>query len=446
LIANRGEISIRIIRACQELGIKTVTIYSEADKDSLHVKLGDEALCVGPYPPSESYLNIPAIISAAEVTGAEAIHPGYGFLAENAYFSEVCTANNIGFIGASPENIRLMGNKSQAKDTMKKFNVPVVPGSEGTVSTEKELEIIAKKTGYPLMIKASSGGGGKGMRIVKKASELKEMYQLCIQEAKSAFGDGDVYVEKFIERPRHVEIQILSDKSGNSIHLGERDCSIQRRHQKLIEESPSPVLDETLREKMGQAAIRAAKGIKYEGAGTVEFLLNPEGDFYFMEMNTRIQVEHPVTEMVTSVDIIKEQIVIAATGKCRLKQKDIKFNGHAIEMRVNAENYKKNFAPCPGKITLYLPPGGLGVRVDSHVYPGYVIPPYYDSLIGKLIVWGNDRQEAIQRAKRAINEFVIDGVTTTLDFHQQVLENKQYLSGDIDTGFIDQVFLKSNNG
>jgi acetyl-CoA carboxylase biotin carboxylase subunit len=438
LIANRGEIAIRVIRACKELGIKSVAVYSVADEDSLHVKLADEAVCIGPASPTESYLNIPAIISAAEVTGAEAIHPGYGFLSENAYFSEVCNANKIVFIGASPENIRLMGDKSKAKDTMRKFDVPVVPGSDGVVKTKEEIPAIIADTGVPVMIKASAGGGGKGMRLVEDKSKVEDAFNAATQEAKAAFGNGDVYIEKFIQRPRHVEIQILSDKHGNTVHLGERDCTIQRRHQKLIEESPSPILNETLRQKMGEAAIRAAKGIKYQGAGTVEFLVDKDQNFYFMEMNTRVQVEHPVTEMVTGIDIIKEQIWIAATGKCRIKQDDIVLSGHSIELRINAEDPCRNFAPSPGQIELYLPPGGIGVRIDSHVYPGYKVPPNYDSLLGKLIVWGKDREEAIIRAKRAMDEFVIDGVKTTIPFHQSVMENDSFKNSDFDTSFVDK--------
>ncbi|NBV42674.1 acetyl-CoA carboxylase biotin carboxylase subunit [bacterium] len=444
LIANRGEIALRVIRACKELGIKSVAIYSEADKDSLHVKLADEAVCVGPASPKESYLNIPRVISAAEVTGAQAIHPGYGFLSENAYFSEVCQANNIVFIGASPENIRLMGNKSEAKATMKRFNVPTIPGSDGVVSSEEQLEAVAKQTGFPLIIKASAGGGGKGMRVVDNPALLKEAYTIATTEAKSAFGNGDVYIEKFIENPRHVEIQILSDPTGHAIHLGERDCSVQRRHQKLIEESPSPVLDETLRKKMGEAAVTVASQLKYTGAGTVEFLVDKHRNFYFMEMNTRIQVEHPVTEMVTATDLVKHQILIAATGKLSLKQSDIQLKGHAIEFRINAEDHTRHFAPSPGKINLFLPPGGIGTRVDSHIYPGYVVPPYYDSLLGKLIVWAENRNEAIKRAQRALDEFIVDGVHTTIPFHLLVLQNPQFLSGDFDTSFVDRYMLKDN--
>ena len=442
LIANRGEIAVRVIRACKEMGISSVAIYSEVDRESLHVKLADEAICVGPAAPADSYLNIPAIIAAAEVTGAEAIHPGYGFLAENDYFSEVCHANNIVFIGATPENIRLMGNKSEAKKTMKRFKVPCVPGSDGLVSSEAELEKLVPIIGFPLIIKASAGGGGKGMRVVESQTELKKAYNMAVSEAKSAFGNGDVYVEKFIEGPRHVEIQILSDRSGRAVYLGERDCSIQRRHQKLIEESPSPILDDRLRRKMGEASIRAAKGIGYQGAGTIEFLVDKHQNFYFMEMNTRIQVEHTVTEMVTTIDLVKEQIKIAATNKLELKQSDIKWSGHAIELRINAEDHEKNFAPCPGLIKLFLPPGGIGVRVDSYIYPGYTVPPYYDSLLGKLIVWGHDRKEAIARALRALDEFVIDGVKTTIPFHVDVLQHPRFVSGDFDTHFVDKYMHK----
>lgn len=438
LIANRGEIAIRIIRACRELGLESVAVFSEADKESLHVKLADEAICIGPANPTESYLNIPAIISAAEVSGAQAIHPGYGFLSENAYFSEICKANKIIFIGASPQNIRLMGNKSQAKDTMKKLNVPLVRGSDGVVKSEKALVEVAQEVGYPLMIKASAGGGGKGMRLVMTEDELIDQYRIASNEAKSAFGNGEVYVEQFVQEPRHVEIQILSDKTGHAVHIGERDCTIQRRHQKLIEESPSPVMTEKLRKSMGDAAVKAAQGIKYHGAGTVEFLVDKDLNFYFMEMNTRIQVEHPVSEMVSSIDLIREQILIAQTGKCRLKQSDIVLKGHAIEFRINAEDHERNFAPCPGKISLFLPPNGPGTRFDSHVYPGYEVPRYYDSMLGKLIVWDEDRDKAIKRAQRALDEFVIDGVKTTLPCHKQILDNKHFISGNFDTGFIDR--------
>ena len=438
LIANRGEIAIRIIRACKELGVKTVAVFSEADRDCLHVKLADEAYCIGPFPPAKSYLNIPAIISAAEVSGAEAIHPGYGFLSENSYFSEVCSANNIVFIGASPENIRLMGNKNEARRTMQKNNVPLVPGSKDIVKDEADLVEIAKTIDYPLIIKASAGGGGKGMRIVRSDKELLDNYRMATIEAQSAFGNSDVYVEKYVEEPHHIEFQILSDKHGHAIHLGERDCSIQRRHQKLIEEAPSPFLDDKLRQKMGDAAIKAAQSINYQGAGTIEFLVDKNKNFYFMEMNTRIQVEHPVTETITRLDLIKEQIIIAATGKLTIKQQDIKIIGHAIEFRINAEDYRKNFMPVPGKINLFLPPGGIGIRLDTHLYPGYAIPPYYDSMLAKLIASGRDREEAMARARRALDEFIIDGVPTTIPFHIKVLKNEWFIRGEFDTGFIEK--------
>jgi acetyl-CoA carboxylase biotin carboxylase subunit len=441
LIANRGEIAIRIIRTCREMGIRSVAIYSEADRDSLHVKMADESVCVGPAHPSKSYLNIPAIIAAAEVTGAQAIHPGYGFLSENAYFSEICHANKIVFIGASPENIRMMGNKSMAKNTMKKFKVPTVPGSDGAIEKESDLDAIAEKTGYPLMLKASAGGGGKGMRVVHSPKELHEMYTMAVNEARAAFGNGDIYLEKFIEEPRHVEIQVISDRKGHAIHLGERDCTVQRRHQKLIEESPSPALDASLRKKMGETAVNAVSSLKYEGVGTIEFLVDKHRNFYFMEMNTRIQVEHPVTELTTGIDLIKAQIMVAYSQKLDIKQYEVNFNGHALELRINAEDHTRNFAPSPGKIEWYFPPGGMGVRVDSHVYPGYTVPPHYDSLLGKLIVWGKDREESISRALRALDEFVITGVSTTIPFHQQVLRHPDFVTGKFDTSFVDINFL-----
>lgn len=443
LIANRGEIAVRIIRACKELEIASVAVYSDVDRDSMHVKLADEAICIGPSSPKASYLNIPALIAAAEVTGAEAIHPGYGFLSENADFSEICAANGIVFIGASPENIRLMGNKSQAKKTMQKLGVPTVPGSDGLVKSEAHLKEIAKETGYPLLIKASAGGGGRGMRVVQQEKELIESYRMATNEAASAFGNGDVYVEKLIQKPRHVEIQILSDKHGNTIHLGERECSIQRRHQKLIEEAPSPVLTQDIRDKMGDAAVLAAKGIGYQGAGTVEFLLDKDRNFYFMEMNTRIQVEHPVTEAVTGVDLVKAQIRIAYTGILDIQQSDISFHGHAMEFRLNAEDSTKRFAPCPGRIDLFLPPGGKGIRTDSFIYPGFNVPPFYDSLLGKLIVWGADRDETIKRARRALDEFIIDGIPTTIPFFKEVLHHPDFVSGDFDTHFVDKLLSNS---
>ena len=446
LIANRGEIAVRVIRACKELDILSVAVYSEADRDSLHVKLADEAICIGPSNPKQSYLCFSAIISAAEITGADAIHPGYGFLSENAEFSEICEANNITFIGASPENIRLMGNKSQAKKTMKKLSVPTIPGSEGVVSTEKQLLETSKTVGYPLLLKASAGGGGKGMRIVNEEKDLLNSYNAAYNEAKSAFGNGDIYVEKVIQSPRHIEIQVLSDKKKNAIHLGERECSIQRRHQKLIEESPSPVISDDLRQAMGEAAVRAAVGIQYQGAGTVEFLVDKNGDFYFMEMNTRIQVEHPVTEAVTGIDLVKEQIRIAASGKLSIKQEDISMTGHAMEFRINAEDYENNFMPCPGRVDLFLPPGGKGVRTDSFIYPGYSIPTHYDSLLGKLIIWGKDREETLKRAHRALEEFIIDGVKTTIPFHLVMLEQQCFIDGDFDTHFVDENLESLCNG
>jgi len=438
LIANRGEIAIRVIRACQEMGIRTVAVYSEVDKDSLHVKLADQSFCIGPAAPAQSYLNIPRLISAAEVSGADAIHPGYGFLSENANFSEICAAHGIVFIGASPENIRMMGDKNVARETMKKFGVPLVPGSEGLVRDEEELLKAAKITGFPLMIKAVAGGGGKGMRLVEKEADLVSNFQLAQSEAKTAFGNPDVYIERFVKNPRHIEIQILSDRDGNAVHLGERDCTIQRRHQKLIEEAPSPVVSDQLRQKMGQVAVDAVKAIQYEGAGTIEFLSDPEGNFYFMEMNTRIQVEHTVTEEVTSIDLIREQIIVAATKKLGIRQSDVHINGHAIEFRINAEDPEKNFAPRPGTVRLYLPPGGPGVRMDSQLYPGYVVPSAYDSMIGKLIIWAADRDACIQRSKRALNELVIDGVPTPIPFYLAVLDHPKFISGDFDTGFIEK--------
>jgi len=444
LIANRGEIAIRIIRACKELGIRSVAVYSVADKDSLHVKFADEAICIGKASPVDSYLNIPRIIAAAEISGAEAIHPGYGFLAENANFCEICKEHDITFIGPSAENIRTMGDKNEARKTMEKFNVPLVPGSKTIIKSIPELKKIAKEVGYPIMVKASAGGGGKGMRMVPSEETVEELFTIATTEAEAAFGNGDIYVEKFIEDPRHIEFQILSDAKGNTIHLGERDCSIQRRHQKLIEEAPSPFLDEELRNRMGETAVAAARGIKFEGAGTIEFLVDKHKNFYFMEMNTRIQVEHPVTEGITNVDLIKEQIHIAATKTLRLKQEDIEFRGHSIEFRINAEDHTKNFMPSPGKITLFLPPGGKRVRTDSHAYPEYTVPPYYDSLIAKLIVWGNDREEALKRAERALDEFIIDGIPTTIPFHKEVLQTEVFKKGLATTKFLDN-YLEQNS-
>ncbi len=441
LIANRGEIALRIIRTCKELGIKTVAVYSEADRYSLHVRFADEAVCIGPGPSKDSYLNIPRIIAAAEITNAEAIHPGYGFLSENAMFAEICESSGIKFIGPTPEAIEAMGDKALAKETMRKAGVPVIPGSDGIVETFEQAREVANEIGYPIMLKAAAGGGGKGMRMVKNDEELENAWQTARAEAEAAFGNPAVYIEKFIEKPRHIEIQILADEHGNVIHLGERDCSIQRRHQKLIEESPSPIVTPELREAMGQAAVKGAKSVKYRNAGTIEFLVDKDGNFYFMEMNTRIQVEHPVTEMVYGIDIVREQIRIAAGEKLGIKQKQIKPNGHAIECRINAEDPFNGFRPSPGKITALHFPGGYGVRVDSHIYQEYVVPPYYDSMIAKLIVHAKNRDEAIARMLRALDEFVIEGVHTTIPFHIKILNSPQFRSGvDYDTKFVDTGF------
>lgn len=437
LIANRGEIALRIIRACREIGVRTVAVYSQADSESLHVKLADEAYCIGPAPANRSYLHIPAIISTAVVTGAEAIHPGYGFLAENANFAEICQDHRIKFIGPSVDAINGMGDKASARDTMKLAGVPVVPGSDGLVEDEEEALLIAEKIGYPVIIKATAGGGGKGMRIAVDAEQLSRSIAAARSEAQAAFGDGGVYIEKYLKPIRHIEIQVLADRYGNCVHLGERDCSVQRRHQKLIEEAPSPALSPEMRAKMGAAAVLAAQNIGYEGAGTVEFIYAND-NFYFMEMNTRIQVEHPVTEMITGVDLVKEQIRVAAGDTLRFKQEDIRFNGHAIECRVNAEDPDRNFLPCPGRIDAYIAPGGPGVRVDSHCYPGYSIPQFYDSLVSKLIVWGNTREEAIQRMQRALDEYAITGINTTIPFHQKVLANAAFQKGDVTTDFIEK--------
>lgn len=436
LIANRGEIALRVIRACKELGIATVAVYSEADGDSLHVRFADEVVCIGPGPSNQSYLNIPRIISAAEVTNAVAIHPGYGFLAENANFAEICASCNIQFIGPSPEVIASMGNKSLAKATMEKAGVPVVPGSQGVVMNKKEAHRLAEETGYPVMLKASAGGGGRGMRIVRDSNMLDSAFDMARVEAEAAFGVPDLYMEKYFENPRHIEIQILGDSHGNVIALGERECSIQRKHQKLIEESPSPIITPPIRKKIIQAAVKGAKAVNYQSAGTIEFLYE-EGKFYFMEMNTRIQVEHPVTEMVFGVDLIKKQIEVA-TGARIDWDKNYKMRGHAIECRVNAENPAKNFRPSPGKITSFHVPGGPGVRVDTHAYAQYIIPPFYDSLVAKLITHGKDREEAICRMKRCLEESVIEGIDTTIPFHQRILEDDAFVAGDFDTKFVEQ--------
>lgn len=438
LIANRGEIALRIIRTCKELDIKTVAVYSEADRDSLHVKFADEAYCIGPAPSNRSYLNKANIISAAEVTGADAIHPGYGFLAENANFAEICESCGIKFIGPSIEALENMGAKAVARETMIKAGVPVVPGTEGIISDHEEALKIAEVIGYPVMVKASAGGGGKGMRIAQSKHDLIKAIQTAQSEAEAAFGNGEVYIEKYVEEPRHVEFQILADNFGNTVYLGERDCSIQRRNQKLLEEAPSSALTPELRQQMGAMAIRAAKAVNYSNAGTVEFLLDKHNNFYFIEMNTRIQVEHPVTEMITGKDLIKEQIRIAAGEPLGYSQDDIVINGWAMECRVNAEDPNKNFMPSPGTITTYHPPGGIGVRIDSAAYQGYAIPPFYDSMIGKVIVWGQNREEAINRMERALNEFIIEGVKTTIPFQLKILENAFFRRGEVYTNFIQR--------
>ncbi len=437
LIANRGEIALRVIRACRELGIRTVAVYSEADANSLHRRLADEDVCIGPGPSRDSYLNVSRIMSAAEITDADAIHPGYGFMAENAEFAELCAKCRIKFIGPSPEVIAKMGDKSEAKKAMRKAGVPVTPGSQGLISDLDEATRLADEMGYPVIVKASAGGGGRGMRVAHTQIALSTALATAQAEAEKAFGNAGVYIEKYIENPKHVEVQILADEHGNVIHLGERDCSVQRRHQKLIEESPCPVLDEKGRKKLGEAAVRAAKAVGYSNAGTIEFLMDKDKNFYFMEMNTRIQVEHPVTEQVTNIDLVKEQIRVAAGEKLRYKQDDIKLVGHAIEVRVNAEDPSRNFMPSPGMVQTYHVPGGPGVRVDSHVYEEYVIPPFYDSMIAKLIVTGEDREEAIRRMDRALGEFVIEGVATTIPFHQKVIRSEEFRRGDFGTGFVE---------
>jgi len=437
LIANRGEIALRIIRTAKEMGIKTVAVYSDADKDSLHVKFADEAVCIGGAMGKDSYLNIPRIISAASITNADAIHPGYGFLAENADFAEICIDSKLTFIGPLPEMITAMGNKSFAKDTMIAAGVPVVPGSTGVVKSVEEAIEVAGITGVPLMIKASAGGGGKGMRIVRDLADVEKNYMQARLEAENAFGNDDVYIEKFVENPRHVEIQVLGDKHGNVIHLGERDCSVQRRHQKLIEESPSPFINEEIRNKMGEAAIKAAKAVNYIGAGTIEFLVDKNKDFYFMEMNTRIQVEHCVTEEITGIDLIREQIRVANGEELNLGE--IKFEGHAMECRINAEDYEHNFRPSPGLVTAFNQPGGFGVRVDTHCYNGYTIPPYYDSMIGKLIVKGRTREEAIKKMSRALEEFIVEGIKTTIPFHMIIMKNEDFMNNNYDTSFIEKL-------
>ncbi len=438
LIANRGEIAVRIIRACREMGIHSVAVFSEADKDALHTRMADEAICIGAAAPEKSYLNIPHIISAAEVSQADAIHPGYGFLSENARFSEICSSCGITFIGSPPEVIEKLGDKAMAKTIMTKANVPVVPGTDGVIEREREALTFAASVSYPVMIKAAGGGGGRGMRIVFNEKELKQAFHTTQSEAGAFFNNSAIYLEKYIEEPHHVEFQILADVKGNIIHLGERDCSVQRRHQKLLEESPSSFISQRQRVKMGKAAVKAASAVGYVGAGTIEFLVDRNGEYYFIEANTRIQVEHPVTEMISGVDIIKEQLRIAAGEKLSKTQRDIELKGHAIEFRINAEDPSDNFKPMGGKVAIYQPPGGPGIRVDSHLYTGYTVPTQYDSLLAKLIVWGEDRNEAIRRSRRALDEFQIEGIKTTMPFHHWILNEKTFLDGEVYTDFVEK--------
>ena len=445
LIANRGEIAVRIIRACREMGIRTVAIYSEADKEALHVSLADEAICVGPAPSNKSYLNMKAILEAACLTGADSIHPGFGFLSENSTFAKICEEMGIKFIGPDYKLIELLGNKSKAKETMKKAGVPVVPGSDGLIKSKEEAVFLAEQIKYPVMLKASAGGGGRGIRVAYNKDQLEKEYDLVKQEAKVSFNDDSLYLEKFVENPRHVEIQVLADEHGNCVHLGERDCSVQRRNQKVLEETPSSILDDKTRKKMGEVAVNAVKEIGYTNAGTIEFLVDKNKDFYFMEMNTRVQVEHPVTEMVTGIDIIKEQIKIASGELLSFKQKDITFTGHSLEVRINAEDPDKNFMPCPGTITDLHLPGGNGVRVDTAIYPGYKIPPTYDSMIAKIIVHGKDRNESIAKMKSSIAELVIEGIKTNADFILKILEDEDFKNNNYDTSFISKKFGKKSN-
>nr|WP_170312179.1 acetyl-CoA carboxylase biotin carboxylase subunit [Paenibacillus sacheonensis] len=438
MIANRGEIAVRIIRACRELGIETVAVYSEADRESLHVRLADEAYCIGPVASKDSYLNLTNIMSVATLTNCDAIHPGYGFLAENADFAEICESCGVTFIGPSPQAISKMGDKSVAKSTMKQADVPIIPGSDGLVEDMDDAIRVAREIGYPVIIKATAGGGGKGIRIAENEESLISQITTAQQEAQKAFGNAGVYLEKYLTGMKHVEIQIMADKHGNAVHLFERDCSIQRRRQKLLEEAPCPVLSPALRERMGQAAVRAAQAVNYAGAGTLEFLLGPDGKFYFMEMNTRIQVEHPVTELITGVDLIKEMISVAEGNPLSIAQEDLKINGWSIECRINAEDSERGFLPSPGQIQFYLPPGGLGVRVDSAAYPGYVISPHYDSMIAKLIVWGATREDAIARMKRALSEFAIEGIRTTIPFHLKLLNHPTFIKGNFDIKFLEE--------
>jgi acetyl-CoA carboxylase biotin carboxylase subunit len=438
LIANRGEIALRVIRACKELGIATVAVYSEADRECLHVRFADDDVCIGRAPSRDSYLNIPRIIAAAEITGADAIHPGYGFLAENAEFAEIVGTSGITFIGPTPEQIRQMGDKAAARKLAQELNVPTVPGSPGPVENAEDALAIAGGLGFPVIIKAAAGGGGKGMRVATDADAFGQAYNLARQEALAAFGSDQVYIEKYLARPRHIEIQVMGDQHGRVMHLCERDCSIQRRHQKLIEEAPSPALDQALREQIGSSAVRLAAAINYVGAGTIEFLLDVDGSFYFMEMNTRIQVEHPVTEMCTNFDLVKEQIRVAAGEPMSMVLHGSRLRGHAIECRVNAEDPARNFQPSPGLITAYHPPGGPGVRVDTHIYDGYTVPPYYDSLLAKVIVHGNDREEAIARMRQALDSFIIEGVTTTIPFLSRVMRHPDFVAGQVDTKFLER--------
>ena len=440
LIANRGEIAVRIIRTCKEMGIKTVAIYSETDKNALHVQLADESVCIGPDKAKDSYLNEKNILSATVLKGAEAIHPGFGFLSENSKFARMCEECNIAFIGPDFSNIELMGNKSNAREVMKKAGIPIVPGSDGVINEYEDALKIAEKMGYPVMIKASSGGGGRGIRIVHKEEELKNAFNTAKAEAKACFGDSSMYIEKFIKNPKHIEVQILGDKFGNVIYLGERDCSIQRRNQKIIEEAPGATISKELRNKMGEVAVRAAKYINYKNAGTIEFLLDEDNNFYFMEMNTRIQVEHGITEMICDVDLIKEQINIASGKELTIKQSDVEIRGHAIECRINAEDPSKNFMPCPGEIKYLNLPGGLGIRVDTAIYSGYEIPPSYDSMVGKIIAYAPTRFEAIKKMERALSELIIDGIETNINFHLEILNNENFLNGEFSTKFIDKEF------
>jgi acetyl-CoA carboxylase biotin carboxylase subunit len=438
LIANRGEIALRVIRACRMLDLKTVAVHSKADAEALHVRFADEAVCVGPAPSPQSYLNIPRLIAAAEITGADAVHPGYGFLAENAEFAQICAESNLVFIGPTPDQIRQMGDKSEARRLMAEAGVPVVPGSEGAIEDERKARMSAEEIGFPVLVKAAAGGGGKGMRIARDADEFARAFPQARREAAAAFGDGRVYIEKFLERPRHIEIQVLGDQHGNVIHLGERDCSCQRRHQKLLEEAPSPAITEEMRVRMGEAAVRGAARIGYVGAGTIEFLLAENGEFYFMEMNTRIQVEHPVTEMVTGQDLVLRQLTIAEGERLDIRQDQVKFRGHVIECRINAEDPERNFMPTPGRIDTFHQPGGPGVRVDTAAYQSYFIPPYYDSLVAKVLTHGTDRAQAIARMRVALDEFIVEGIATTIPLHRRLIQEPRFLAGEVHTRFVEE--------